>query len=81
MAGRSVALQKSYLISKKIKIIQGDMATINVKVDFLYLIGVIQHTISIEETLKNALNCLNPGGGVSGFILFVDTSDNNIRAC
>ena len=38
------------------------MATINVKLDFLYLVGVIQHTSSIEKTLKNALNCLNPGG-------------------
>ena len=62
LAERSIAFQKSYLNSKKIEIIKGDMATINVKLDFLYLVGVIQHTSSIEKTLKNALNCLNPGG-------------------
>jgi len=64
LAERSVAYQKTYLKSKKIEIIQGDMATVNIKVDFLYLVGVIQHTASIENTLKNALNCLNPCGEI-----------------
>ena len=64
LAERSVAYQKTYLQSKKIEIIQGDMATVNIKVDFLYLVGVIQHTASIEDTLKNALNCLNPCGEI-----------------
>mgnify|MGYP001220396138 FL=1 len=62
LAENSVAYQKTYMKSQKIEIIQGDMATVNVKVDFLYLVGVIQHTSSIEKTLKNALSCLNIGG-------------------
>ena len=64
LAERSIAYQKTYLKSDKIEIIQGDMATVNIKVDFLYLVGVIQHTESIENTLQNALNCLNPYGEI-----------------
>ena len=64
LAESSIAYQKTYLKSNKIEIIQGDMATVDVKVDFLYLVGVIQHTASIENTLKNALKCLNPYGEI-----------------
>ena len=64
LAERSISYQKTYLKSKKIEIIQGDMATVNVKADFIYLVGVIQHTASIEDTLKNALNCLKPCGEI-----------------
>jgi len=62
LAKGSIEYQKTYLNSRKIEIIQEDMASINIKVDFLYLIGVIQHTSSIEKTLKNALRCLKQGG-------------------
>ena len=75
LAAQSIKYQKTYLKSNKIEIIQGDMATVKVKVDFLYLIGVIQHTSSIEETLKNALNCLKPGGElVVSFYLWTPTT-------
>ena len=56
LAKGSINYQKTYLVSKKIEIIQEDMASINIKVDFLYLIGVIQHTSSIEATLKMLLD-------------------------
>ena len=71
----SIEYQKTYLNSRKIEIIQEDMASINIKVDFLYLIGVIQHTSSIEKTLKNALRCLKQGGEmVVSFYLWTPTT-------
>ena len=55
------------------------MATINVKLDFLYLVGVIQHTSSIEQTLKKCFKLSKPWWRIGSFILFVDTSNDNIR--
>jgi len=75
LAKGSIEYQKTYLNSRKIEIIQEDMASINIKVDFLYLIGVIQHTSSIEKTLKNALRCLKQGGEmVVSFYLWTPTT-------
>ena len=75
LAEGSVSYQKTYLNSEKIEIIQGDMATVDVKVDFLYLVGVIQHTSSIEATLQNALKCLKSGGElVVSFYLWTPTT-------
>ena len=75
LAKGSIKYQKTYLNSKKIEIIQEDMASVNIKVDFLYLIGVIQHTSSIEKTLKNALRCLKQGGEmVVSFYLWTPTT-------
>lgn len=62
LAQESVAHQKRTLNDNVFEIIQGDMASVTVKADFIYLTGVIQHTESMEQTLRNAWSCLNEGG-------------------
>lgn len=64
LALESVAAQKRILTDEKFEIVQGDMATVKVAADFIYLVGVIQHTADMQATLRNAWACLNDGGEV-----------------
>lgn len=62
LAPASIAAQRRILTDERYEIVQGDMAQVSVKADFIYLVGVIQHTASLEATLRNAWDCLNEDG-------------------
>jgi 2-polyprenyl-3-methyl-5-hydroxy-6-metoxy-1,4-benzoquinol methylase len=66
----SIEYQKAFLKDPVFEIVQGDMSRVDLKADFIYLIGVIQHTADIKATLRNAWNCLNEDGeiGVSFYM-------------
>ena len=70
LALRSVEYQKAFLKDEVFEIIQDDIRHVNLKADFIYLVGVIQHTADIRATMENAWQCLNENGdlGVSFYM-------------
>jgi 2-polyprenyl-3-methyl-5-hydroxy-6-metoxy-1,4-benzoquinol methylase len=75
LAPESIAYQKSTLTGERYEIIQGDMASVKIDADFIYLTGVIQHTADMEATLRNAWNCLKPNGElVVSFYMWTPTT-------
>ena len=58
----SVAKQRSYITDPRVRIIQGDMATVKFKADVIHAAGVIQHTRDPLATLSNLIDNLTDGG-------------------
>lgn len=58
----SVAHQRKIFTDSRIKIIQADAAEVQFKADFIFLLGMIQHTKDPAKTFKNIYSCLNDEG-------------------
>ncbi len=68
------------LTSKDLLIIQGDLANLpipNQSLDFVYCIGVLQHTKNPERIVAELLRCLKPGGEIT--LTFYENSSWHVK--
>ena len=76
----AVDVASENLTSKNLLIIQGDLSELpipNKSLDFVYCIGVLQHTKSPEKIVAELLRCLKPGGEIS--LTFYENSSWHVR--
>lgn len=68
------------LSGKNASIIQGDLAKLpiaNSSIDFIYCIGVLQHTSNPEQITQELLRCLKPGGELT--LTFYENSSWHVK--
>jgi SAM-dependent methyltransferase len=68
------------LSGKNALIIQGDLAKLpiaNSSIDFIYCIGVLQHTSNPEQIIQELLRCLKPGGELA--LTFYENSSWHVK--
>ncbi len=68
------------LSGKNVSIIQGDLAKLpiaNSSIDFIYCIGVLQHTSNPEQIIQELLRCLKPGGELT--LTFYENSSWHVK--